>query len=253
MQQGRPIAYYSQVLGQNNQARSTYEKELLSLITAVHKWKHYLMGHHFIIKTDHESLKYLLDQKINTSLQQKWLVKLMGMDYEIQYRKGKENIVADALSRRGDLENIAETSVHTITAIKPQWLTMVAESYNSDEMAKEVLLKLAMGADALPDYSYNQGILRFKGRVWIGADSELRQRLVSCFHDSSLGGHSGNLGTYQRIKSYLYWPGMKKEVEQYVQSCEVCKRRKNEIAPIQVCCSHWPYLTKLGNKFLWIS
>ncbi|XP_027171840.1 uncharacterized protein LOC113771462 [Coffea eugenioides] len=231
MQQGRPIAYYSQVLGQNNQARSTYEKELLSLITAVHKWKHYLMGHHFIIKTDHESLKYLLDQKINTSLQQKWLVKLMGMDYEIQYKKGKENVVADALSRRGDLENTAETSVHTITAIKPQWLTMVAESYNSDEMAKEVLLKLAMGADALPDYSYNQGILRFKGRVWIGADSELRQRLVSCFHDSSLGGHSGNLGTYQRIKSYLYWPGMKKEVEQYVQSCEVCKRSKNENCP----------------------
>ena len=174
------------------------------------------MGHHFIIKTDHESLKYLPDQKINTSLQQKWLVKLMGMDYEIQYKKGKENIVPDALSRRGDLENTAETSVHTITAIKPQWLTMVAESYNSDEMAKEVLLKVAKGADALPDGSYNQGSLRFKGRVWIGADSELRQRLVSCFHDSSLGGHSGNLGTYQRMKSYLYWPGMKKEIEQYV-------------------------------------
>ncbi|XP_027166158.1 uncharacterized protein LOC113766138 [Coffea eugenioides] len=71
MQQGRPIAYHSQALGQKNQTRSTYEKELLSLITAVQKWKHYLMGNHFIIKTDHESLKYLLDQKINTSLQQK--------------------------------------------------------------------------------------------------------------------------------------------------------------------------------------
>ena len=53
---------------------------------------------------------------------------------------------------------------------------MVAESYNGDDMAKEVLLRLAMGADALPDYSYNQGILRFKGRIWVGAEAGLRQK-----------------------------------------------------------------------------
>nr|XP_027093534.1 uncharacterized protein LOC113713927 [Coffea arabica] len=78
MQQGRPIAYYSQVLGQKNQTRSTYEKELLSLITAVQKWKHYLMGNHFIIKTDHESLKYLLDQKINTPFNRSGWLNLWG-------------------------------------------------------------------------------------------------------------------------------------------------------------------------------
>ena len=81
---------------------------------------------------------------------------------------------------------------------------MVAESYNGDDLAKEILLKLAMGADALPDYSYSQGILRYKGMIWVGAASALRQKLISCFHDSFLGGHSGNHGTYQRIKSYLY-------------------------------------------------
>ena len=100
MQQGRVIAYMSQVLGRKSQTLSIYEKELLSLMTAVQKWKHYLLGGHFVIKTDHESLKYLLEQKITTPLQQKWLAKLMGMDYEIQYKRGKENVVADALSRR---------------------------------------------------------------------------------------------------------------------------------------------------------
>lgn len=74
---------------------------LISLIVAVTKWRRYLLGAHFIIKTDHESLKYLLEQKILTPLQQKWLTKLMGLDYGIQYRRGKENVVAGALSRRG--------------------------------------------------------------------------------------------------------------------------------------------------------
>ncbi|XP_027093589.2 uncharacterized protein [Coffea arabica] len=124
MQQGKAIAYMSQVLGKKNQTLSIYEKELLSLITAVQKWKHYLLGGHFVIKTDHESLKYLLDQKITTPLQQKWLAKLMGMDYEIQYKRGRENVVADALSRKAEVveggeENVM-VEVHAVSAVAPQ-------------------------------------------------------------------------------------------------------------------------------------
>ncbi|GJX71041.1 hypothetical protein Tco_0308212 [Tanacetum coccineum] len=54
---------------------------------------------HFKIKTDHFSLKYLLDKRMSTPTQLKWLPKLMGFDYEIQYKKGVENVTADALSR----------------------------------------------------------------------------------------------------------------------------------------------------------
>ncbi|KAL3513282.1 hypothetical protein ACH5RR_025999 [Cinchona calisaya] len=64
MQQGRPIAFLSQALGPKNQGFSIYEKELLSFITAVSMWRHYLLGSHFIIKTDQQSLKYLIEQKI---------------------------------------------------------------------------------------------------------------------------------------------------------------------------------------------
>lgn len=83
---------------------SIYEKELLALVTTVNKWRHYLEGHHFILKTDHQSLKYLLEQRITTALQQKWLTTLLGLDYEIQYRRGIENLVADALSRKEEAE-----------------------------------------------------------------------------------------------------------------------------------------------------
>jgi RNase H-like domain found in reverse transcriptase len=71
----------------------------LALITAVTKWKHYVIGQEFIIKTDQISLKHLLDQKAHTSIQHRGLNKLLGLQYKIKYKRGVENKVADVLSR----------------------------------------------------------------------------------------------------------------------------------------------------------
>ena len=68
MQQGRPIAFHSQALIGKNLALSTYE-ELLALVTAVKRWRAYLVGRPFIIGTDQQSLKFLLEQKIGTPTQ----------------------------------------------------------------------------------------------------------------------------------------------------------------------------------------
>lgn len=99
-QEGHPLAYFSKSLGIRGQAMSTYEKELMAVVAAVKKWTPYLMDKRFYIKTDHYALKFLSDQKVNNLIQQKWLSKLLGYDYTILYRKGSENTVADALSRR---------------------------------------------------------------------------------------------------------------------------------------------------------
>lgn len=61
-----------------------------------------MLGQKFVIQTDQRSLKYLLKQKIATPEQQKWMAKLMGYDYKIMYKLGRENNVVDALSRRPD-------------------------------------------------------------------------------------------------------------------------------------------------------
>lgn len=82
-QEGRPIAYISEAICPKNMGLSTYEKEFLAILLSVAKWKHYLSSRPFVIKTDHESLKYLLEQKITTAIQQKGMYKLMGLDYTI--------------------------------------------------------------------------------------------------------------------------------------------------------------------------
>ena len=83
MQFGRPIAFLSKALAPTHRGLSTYEKELLAILMAVNKWRHYLYGRAFIIRTDHQSLKYLMEQGITTALQLKWLTKLLGYYYTV--------------------------------------------------------------------------------------------------------------------------------------------------------------------------
>jgi len=104
LQGNRPLAFHSQVLKGKSVHLSTYEKELLALVQAVKKWWLYLFGMPFVIKTDHQSLKHQLEQRIGTPMQQKWVTKLLGYSFIIKYKKGRENLVADALSRQGDKE-----------------------------------------------------------------------------------------------------------------------------------------------------
>lgn len=102
MQEAQPISFLSKALKGRALLLSTYEKELLALVTAVQKWRPYFLGHSFIIRTDHKALKFLLDQQVGTVAQQRWLSKLLGYDFVIEFKKGSENFVADALSRKSE-------------------------------------------------------------------------------------------------------------------------------------------------------
>lgn len=105
-QDSHPIAYYSKTLGSRACLKPIYEKELMAIGFAILKWRHYLLGRKFIVKTDQSSLKFLLCQREVGVEYQKWLVKIMGFDFDIIYNPGVTNKVADALSRRPEGEVI---------------------------------------------------------------------------------------------------------------------------------------------------
>jgi hypothetical protein len=113
MQDGRPLAYYNQVLKGKNPFLSTYEKELLTLVLSVKKWRPYLFVTIFTIKTDQQSLKHILEQRVDTPIQQKWISKLLGYHFMVEYKQGKENKVADALSRKEDTDLKTEVEKET--------------------------------------------------------------------------------------------------------------------------------------------
>ena len=86
MQQGRPLAFFSQALKGKNLFLSTFEKELLALVLVVKKWRPYLFATIFVIKTDQQSLKYILEQRVGTLMQQKWIYKLSGYHFVVEYK-----------------------------------------------------------------------------------------------------------------------------------------------------------------------
>ena len=88
MQQGHPLAFFSKMFGPRLLLASTYIRELHSIITAVRKWRQYLLGRPFTIMTDHKSLRELMTQVIQTPEQHYYLSKLLGYDYNIQYKTG---------------------------------------------------------------------------------------------------------------------------------------------------------------------
>jgi hypothetical protein len=100
MKEGRPLAFTSKQLSERNLGKSIYEKEMLAILHVMDLWHPYLLGQCFQIKIDHQSLKYFLEQRISSQKQQKWVTKLFGYDYEIIYKKGNDNVVADALYQK---------------------------------------------------------------------------------------------------------------------------------------------------------
>ncbi|KAJ3701343.1 hypothetical protein LUZ61_005048 [Rhynchospora tenuis] len=233
MQGKRPLAYFSKGLGVKNQGLSTYEKELLALVSAVTKWKHYLIGATFIIRTDHISLKHLLEQRVNTAMQHKSLSKLLGLHYVIEYKKGAHNLVADALSRREghNCTGTISSDLCLVSEITPQWVTELLTSYDDDDWIMSLKKKLQEGSVELHKLTCHQGLLRYKGRLCVGGANQWRQKLLHEFHGSNLGGHSGSLVTYKRMKALFYWPGMKQFIVDHIRHCEVCQMTKPEHVP----------------------
>ena len=90
---------------------------------------------------------------------------------------------------------------------------------------------MSINSNAFPHYSYAHGILRFKGRVYIGNRGQLRAQLLQNLHDSPQIGHSGVQTTYYRVRLYFFWPKLMEDVKGYIQQCDTCQRNKDEHVP----------------------
>lgn len=226
MQDGHPLAYISRQLKGKQLSLSIYEKELLAVVFAVQKWRHYLLTNHFVIKTDQRSIKYLLEQRLNTPVQQQWLPKLLEFDYEIQYKQGKDNIAADALSR---VEG-SEILHMAMTVLQCDLLKQIQDCYADDGTISEIIEKLKKDSKAKKHFSWSQDVLRRKNKIVVPANVPLRNSILDWLHCSSQGGHSGRDVTVQRVKSLFYWKGLAKDIQSYLRSCGVCQQCKYDNA-----------------------
>jgi hypothetical protein len=138
MQEGQPLAFTNKQLSKRNLGKSIYEKEMLVILHVVDIWHPYLLGKRFQIKTNHQSLKYFLEQCISSPEKQKWVTKLFGYDYDIIYNKGKDNVIADALSQKYEDEG----SLFSLSFIVPYWLQAVRQEWLHDSKTLHLIQQL---------------------------------------------------------------------------------------------------------------
>src|SRR3954471_21695524 len=100
IQDGKVVSYTSRQLKNREHNYPTHDLELASVVHALKVWRHYLMGKHCDVYTDHKSLKYIFTQKELNMRQRRWLELIKDYDLDLQYHPGKANVVADSLSRK---------------------------------------------------------------------------------------------------------------------------------------------------------
>ena len=257
MQSGHPISYFSKKLGPRLRASSTYIKELTAIVEAVHKWRQYLLGIFFVIRTDHKSIKELLQQVVQTLDQQIYIRKLLGYHFRIEYKPGCTNLAADALSRVHE-EAGADTSTVTASCLpllsRPSFELLATLNVENSTLLDMIVLHHQFTAGTLSrDYSLHNGFLFCRNRYYISPLSSLKEVLLlnsTLLHLRGMQASNARWSAWHLLFSGLkcvwmlsgLWPNV------------LCVNRPNTLLKHQrVHCNLFLSLLQFGTNSLWTS
>ncbi|KAA3477920.1 reverse transcriptase [Gossypium australe] len=204
-QDGRPVAYFSKKLNGVVLNYLLYDKEMYALIRSLETWQHYLRPKEFVIYSNHEALKYIKGQHKLNKRHAKWIKYLESFSYVIKYKKGKENVVADALSRRYTLFTIIDSKLLGFHHIKELYANDVDFSniYNACE------------SGAFDKFYRHEGFLFKESKLCIPQGS-IQDMLVLEAHSGGLMGHFRRDKTLSTLQEHFFWPGMQKDTDDAV-------------------------------------
>lgn len=249
-----PVAFASRTLTSTERRYSVGEKEALACLWACEKWHIYLWGRHFTLRTDHQALVSLLStggagrRPLRIT---RWSHRLLKYNFTVEFQRGAENQVADALSRlpmSQEEEGMEfDDEIISFVALDEECIT---KQQLQEETANDALLTTVMGyvtskwppvgalsADAAIFYdlkdalSVNDGLL-LRGEQFV-IPTTMRCALVARAHE----GHNGIVKTQARLRELYWWPRMNAEVRSAVCACKICntsdKSAKTSPTPLQ--------------------
>lgn len=246
----QPIAYMSKKMLPAESRYPTHEQELLAIIAALNTWRHYLHGSKFIVRTDHKSLQHFKTQPHLSARQTRWKDTIANFDFEIEYIEGKENVVADGLSRRVDHQHSSQllavscsvsdskssdgsvasaaalpvARVRSCITVLTSILAEIHGCYRSDPVYMKVLNQRQTRNS---QFKVMGGYLYHKDdRLYIPSDRALKTHILHECHDTPTSGHLGRDKTIDQVKRRFYWPNMDQEIAAYVTTCDACQRNK---------------------------
>ena len=225
-QNGHPIAFESKKLDIHQRNYPVHDKEMCAIMHAVERWRPFLLGRHFKVYTDHRSLVYLKTQPNLNQRQIRWMERIADYDCEILYKPGKENVVADALSR---------IHISAISTVPNNIRKLILDGYKKEPFGS--LIKEVEGKKGTYiRYTVENKLLYYRTdeyQEWrlCLPDIKYRETIIHENHDLAIAGHPGFVQTYNKIARSYYWPGMSKDIRKHTKECDICQRTKNTTQP----------------------
>lgn len=223
----RVIAYASRTLNKHELNYHAMEKECCAILFGIDKYRPYIEGSRFTVITDNQALKWMGSVKSPLGRIARWAVRLNQYDFEIIHRKGKLNVVADALSR-------APINIHYI-ALTPD---------DKSTWYQKVIDKIISNPEGYPNFKIEDGYVykfvpnkhNFVSNLieWkLLVPKSRRREIMNDCHDNPLSGHLGVFKTFNKISEIYYWPRMKSDISRYVLKCEICiaSKASNQLRP----------------------
>ncbi|GKC06584.1 putative reverse transcriptase domain-containing protein [Tanacetum coccineum] len=216
MQRGKVITYASRQLKTHEKNYTTHDLELGAVVFALKIWRHYLYGTKSVIYTNHKSLQYIFDQKELNMRQRRWIELLSDYECEIKYHLGKANVVADALSRKERLKprRVRAMSITIYSRLKAKILEVQGEASKELKAPTEWLRGLEIHFERRDD-----GGIYFFDRIWIPSVGGVRKLMMDEAHTSRYSVHPGANKMYYDLRDLYWWPGMKRDIAEYVSKC----------------------------------
>lgn len=262
-----PIAFYSRKLLPAEQNYQVYDKELLAIVAAFKHWRPYLefSQEPTIILTDHKNLEYFTTTRSLSRRQVRWSEILADYNFVIQYRAGKHNGAADALSRRDIclLEGGKPSNKTSMTLLDPSKFvappsavvnsltTAPVEPENNeilDIIKKDIVSDPHFGPivslfkstpsdpSSIPsNYSFNDDLLFYNGLICTPSNNQVKKLILEECHDAPAAGHFGISKTHDLVTRNYYWPQLRKYVKDYVSGCEPVSETRVSITSHMVC------------------
>jgi hypothetical protein len=222
----RPCAFMSKKMIPAERNYPVHEQELLAIICALKEWRHHLHGKKFRIITDHHSLRYLHTQPHLSARQSRWCEYLSQFDCTIEYMDGKQNVVADALSRRADHRD-AHVNATTMKIVSSDLLDEIKMLYDDDELlGRDRSSEDRAKAISKHKLKLEDGYWLMNDRYYVPSSKPLKTKLLAEAHDSILAGHVGSAKTIELLSRDYYWPRMYEEIKHYVSTCVKCQQNK---------------------------
>jgi hypothetical protein len=219
----------------------THDLELAAVVHALKTWRHYLYGKKCDIYTDHKSLKYIFTQLLLNMRQQRWLELIKDYELEIHYHPGKANVVADALSRKSQVNMLAahlmpfelakefdrlslgflNSTQGVAIELEPTLGKDIRKGQKDDEKINEIgqLIRDGKGKDFHEDA---EGVVWFKDRLCVPDIKSIWELILKEAHETAYSIHPGSEKMYQDLKKRFWWYGMKREIAEYVVVCDSC-------------------------------